>query len=97
MRPEHPSTAPRTRGPVCGAVGASSGAPPPHFSGATRIGAVGMRGLEGSYCFRPFMTPYMACTRAMATKPTIRPTNTIINGSNMVVNFFRRCSSSRSK
>ena len=47
--------------------------------------------------FRPPSTPYIAETSATATKPTIRPTNTIMIGSNIVVNFLMRLSSSRSK
>jgi len=53
--------------------------------------------LDQACVFRPLITPYMACTRAMATKPTMRPTNTIMIGSNIVVNFLMRPSSSRSK
>ena len=42
-------------------------------------------------------TPYMAYTSATATKPTITPTKMIMIGSNIVVNFLIRLSSSRSK
>ena len=86
-----PLPAPRTRGPACGAVRASSGAPSPHTCRSCRQRS------GQAFALMPFITPYMACTRAMATKPTMRPTNTIISGSNIVVNFLMRLSSSRSK
>ncbi len=47
--------------------------------------------------FAPWSTPYIACTRATATKPTMTPTKMIMIGSNIVVNLLIRLSSSRSK
>ena len=45
----------------------------------------------------PPSTPYIADTSARATKPTMTPTKMIMIGSNIVVNFLMRLSSSRSK
>ena len=47
--------------------------------------------------FAPWSTPYIACTRATATNPTITPTKMIMIGSNIVVKRLIRLSSSRSK
>jgi hypothetical protein len=88
------ASAPNARACVRSGGGVIGGAPTALF---LDCGEVRGTRRDQACVFRPLITPYMACTSATATKPTMRPTNTIISGSNMVVNFLMRSSSSRSK
>jgi hypothetical protein len=94
------ASAPNARACVRSGGGVIGGAPTALFlehDGGAGNPVIWCRPADQACVFRPLITPYMACTRAMATKPTMRPTNTIMIGSNIVVNFLMRPSSSRSK